>query len=91
MPEYDQKLDVWTCGLIFAELLTLIKPILPYKSDLETLDQVVNFCDYSEKEDREVIKEDFRQMVKGKVHARSFEGIITNLRNSKNILPELNN
>ena len=52
MPEYDQKLDVWTCGLIFAELLTLIKPILPYKSDLETLNQVVNFCDYNEKEDR---------------------------------------
>jgi hypothetical protein len=47
MPEYDQKLDVWTCGLILAELLTLIKPILPYKNDLVTLHQVVNFCDYS--------------------------------------------
>lgn len=49
MDNYDEKIDIWTAGVIFAELVTFIKPILPYKTDLETINQVVDFCRYREK------------------------------------------
>lgn len=33
IPHFNYKIDIWVCGLIMAEVLSHIKPLMPYSSD----------------------------------------------------------
>ena len=46
MPVFTKKIDIWTCGLIMAEILSDKKPLMPYQSDQETERQIVQFSGY---------------------------------------------
>lgn len=44
MPTYDQSVDIWGLGLIFAELMLNKRHVLKYESDALMLDQISSFC-----------------------------------------------
>jgi serine/threonine protein kinase len=44
MKSYEQSVDVWGLGLIFAEMILNKEHILEYKSDRLTLNQMGSFC-----------------------------------------------
>ncbi len=44
MDRYDKTVDIWTLGIVFAELLLNKKNLLKYQNDLVTLSQVASFC-----------------------------------------------
>ena len=44
MDKYDKSVDIWTLGMVFAELLLNKKSFLKFQSDKATLSQVASFC-----------------------------------------------
>jgi hypothetical protein len=56
MESYNQSVDVWGLGLIFAEMVLNKRHILNYESDLLMLSQMASFCGL-ENADRTLIPE----------------------------------
>jgi len=54
MNSYNQSVDVWGLGLIFAEMITNKRHILHYENDHLMLSQLSSFCGLSE-EDKSLI------------------------------------
>ena len=48
MATYDQSVDIWGLGLIFAELALKKKHLLPYDNDRSMLSQVCSFCSFKQ-------------------------------------------
>lgn len=44
MATYNQQVDIWALGLVFAEMLLHKRHILKYESDLLMLSQIASFC-----------------------------------------------
>jgi hypothetical protein len=47
---YNQSVDVWGLGLIFAEMILNKRHILQYENDLLMLSQISSFCGLTEED-----------------------------------------
>lgn len=61
--KYNEKVDIWAAGLMFAEMLLKKRHLIQHKDDSSAMKEIASLCDLK-KEDLELIREELRGFIR---------------------------